>query len=125
MFDFFIVPYLFRNSRFTTLSSHVEVRQAKVSGSHALSSKAMASSTGKTWRLPKVKELASIADRTLVNPAIDSVVFPATPANSFWSASPYLEGSGYAWGVYFSSGFVGSVMRNYAPGYARLVRATP
>jgi hypothetical protein len=39
------------------------------------------------WRLPKVHELAMIAERQCSNPRINLVVFPDTPAASFWSAS--------------------------------------
>ena len=39
------------------------------------------------WRLPNVKELASIVDRTRQNPAIDIAAFPATPCCA-WSSSP-------------------------------------
>jgi Protein of unknown function (DUF1566) len=37
--------------------------------------------TGVAWRLPNVKELSSIADKSRSNPAIDTVAFPATPAS--------------------------------------------
>lgn len=72
-----------------------------------------ANSTGVAWRLPNVKELSSIADRSRSNPAIDPTAFPATPAISFWSASPkpYLGISDYAWRVNFISGTVYGVYR--------------
>ena len=35
------------------------------------------------WRLPNVKELASLADKTRRNPAIDTTAFPATTINLF------------------------------------------
>jgi hypothetical protein len=60
------------------------------------------------WRLPNVKELASIADRTRSNPAIDTIAFPATPSWGFWTSTPYfyVASSSYAWYVYF---YVGNV----------------
>jgi hypothetical protein len=69
---------------------------------------AQASSTGIAWRLPNVKELSSIVDRSRSNPAIDPAAFPATPPTSFWSASPkpYAGISTYAWHVNFVSGNV-------------------
>ena len=53
-----------------------------------------ASNTGIAWRLPNIKELASIADKNRINPAIDSTAFPATPASKFWSASPCVSHPG-------------------------------
>jgi hypothetical protein len=83
---------------------------------------AQASSTGAAWRLPNVKELSSIADKSLSNPAIDSTAFPATPASWFWSASPYVGFSNYAWVVYFYNGYVYFSLRSLSY-YVRLVRA--
>ena len=54
---------------------------------------AQASSTGKAWRLPNIKELSSIVDRNLHNPAFDPTAFPATPESDFWSASPFFPDS--------------------------------
>jgi hypothetical protein len=72
--------------------------------------------------LPNVNELASIADKSRSNPAIDPTAFPATPASWFWSASPSVGNSDYAWVVGFSNGGVGNVSR-YCSNYVRLVRA--
>lgn len=66
---------------------------------------AQAGSVG--WRLPNVKELSSIVDKTVINPAIDSVIFPATPASLFWSSSPFVTGASSAWVVDFGAGVVG------------------
>jgi Protein of unknown function (DUF1566) len=81
-----------------------------------------ATATGVAWRLPNVKELSSIADKSRSNPAIDTTAFPATPASYFWSSSPYVGDAGYAWGVGFGSGYVYGNGRN-SSGYVRLVRA--
>lgn len=40
------------------------------------------------WRLPNVKELASIAEPACVAPAIQSGPFPDTPSSPFWSSTP-------------------------------------
>jgi Protein of unknown function (DUF1566) len=81
-----------------------------------------AASTSVAWRLPNVKELASIADRSKNNPAIDGDAFPSTPANLFWSSSPYVGVANVAWFVHFFNGSVdGNVRGN--PYYVRLVRA--
>jgi hypothetical protein len=73
------------------------------------------------WRLPNVKELTSIADKALVNPAIDSTAFPATPSNWYWSSTPYAGSSSDAWNVDFYYGYVSDSSRgNYF--HVRLVR---
>ena len=68
---------------------------------------------GAGWRLPGVKELLSIVDRKQYNPAIDTTAFPNTPAEWFWSATPFKGGSSFAWGVDFdvgvSDGYVNSI----------------
>ena len=83
---------------------------------------AQTGSTGIAWRLPNVKELSSIADKSLSNPSIDSTAFPATPARAFWSASPYVGYSYDAWYVDFVNGYVYFSGRDYTY-YVRLVRA--
>ena len=82
----------------------------------------VSSLTATAWRLPNVKELASIADKSLSSPAIDAAAFPATPANYFWSSSPYVGNATVAWVVYFSNGVVDSNFRSVSY-YVRLVRA--
>jgi Protein of unknown function (DUF1566) len=74
------------------------------------------------WRLPNVKELSSIADKSRSNPAIDTAAFPATPANLFWSSSPYVGYADVAWVVVFYDGYVSGGYRNLTL-YVRLVRA--
>jgi len=82
-----------------------------------------ASSSGVAWRLPNVKELSSIADKSLSNPAIDAAAFPATPSSSyFWSSSPDVGNAYGAWSVSFGYGSVYNGNRGYY-NYARLVRA--
>lgn len=39
------------------------------------------------WRLPNIAELNTIVERDKVKPAINTVTFPGTPSNWFWSAS--------------------------------------
>ena len=78
--------------------------------------------TGIAWRLPNVKELSSIVDISLSNPAIDATAFPATPADAFWSASPNVGIPSCAWIVYFINGGVGYNSRT-SSSKVRLVRA--
>jgi hypothetical protein len=83
-----------------------------------------AADTGVAWRLPNVKELASIVDRSRSNPAIDTSAFPATPSNAFWSSSPYVGFTNYAWNVYFNYGVVYSYNNRNDSLPVRLVRAS-
>jgi len=64
------------------------------------------------WRLPNVKELASLADKGCQNPAIDSVAFPGTSSSWYWSSSPYVDYSHVAWIVGFNTGFVYDSIRD-------------
>jgi len=51
-------------------------------------------------------ELRTIVDFTVTSGAtIDATAFPSTPAESFWTSSPYAGSSGHAWIVYFSLGY--------------------
>lgn len=94
---------------------------------HALQlSVAEARRTGQAWRLPNVKELASLLDRTPIAlapeaMAIDPVAFPATPNFQAWSSSPWATDAFYAWSAHF---YHGSVYFTYLEdnGVARLVR---
>jgi len=56
---------------------------------------------GEKWRLPTRIELLSIIDYTQPGPVIDPSVFPATPSERFWSASPFTDDSTNAWSVHF------------------------
>jgi len=73
------------------------------------------------WRLPNIKELQSIVERACVTPAINSSIFDHTPAEAFWSASPYASHSYNAWSVSFNYGNSGSHNRD-DNNYVRLVR---
>jgi len=84
---------------------------------------AQATNTGVAWRLPNVKELSGIADKSRSNPAIDPVAFPATPAFPFWSSSPFVGFTFLAWLVYFLDGLVDGFSYRYGSGHVRLVRA--
>jgi hypothetical protein len=74
------------------------------------------------WRMPHVKELESIADFGVFNPAIDPSYFPNTPSSYFWSGSPHARLTTYAWFVGFDFGFAGFGFLGSASG-VRLVRA--
>lgn len=78
------------------------------------------------WRLPDIKELASIVENRCYKPSINADVFPATPEIGFWSSSPSAYGSisigySYAWAIHFEYGHSNSYAR-FASGPVRLVR---
>ena len=51
-------------------------------------------------------ELRTIVDFTVTSGAtIDATAFPSTPAEPFWTSSPYAGSSGYAWLVNFYYGY--------------------
>jgi len=85
--------------------------------------KTEATASGKAWRLPNVKELSSLVDRSRCYPAIDVAAFPATPSSWFWSSSPYAGGSYSAWLVSFYNCYVSYNFR-FNGNAVRLVRAS-
>ncbi|MGI9213861.1 MAG: DUF1566 domain-containing protein [Methylococcaceae bacterium] len=78
--------------------------------------------TGVAWRLPNVKELASIVDRSRVSPAIDPKAFPVTQSAWFWSSSPYAGKPNDAWVVDFGDGNVDGYVNRDNTFAVRLVR---
>lgn len=61
------------------------------------------------WRLPNLKELASLTEKACFEPAINENVFPATEGH-YWTSSPDVRGSGpLAWIVDFKFGGDGKV----------------
>lgn len=55
------------------------------------------------WRLPNIKELRSIVDRSRYDPAIDAV-FTNVTSDYYWSSTTGVSDSSYAWSVYFKYG---------------------
>ena len=90
-------------------------------------------STSVAWRLPNKEELVSIVDYDRSHPAINTKVFPATPAKPFWVDSPaytILNSSGtndnlYGWFVHFDEGYVHEGFDRGESYYVRLVRTGP
>ncbi len=80
---------------------------------------------GKTgWRLPNIKELASIAELKCSGLAINTTIFPSTLANNYWSSSIDIENANNALLIYFGDGGDLSNERfDTQSNYARLVRA--
>jgi hypothetical protein len=56
------------------------------------------------WRLPNIKELSSIVDDTVFNPAINAKYFPATRSSWYWSSTTFSNVTTRAWAVYFVDG---------------------
>ena len=95
------------------------------------------------WRLPNVKELASLVDRRCQSPSIDTVAFPGFAGNehwNYWSSTLDLSNTDRAWIVVFLEGRLQTDGRNgdYVPAFhgspgfnrprtvaVRLVRASP
>jgi len=86
---------------------------------------AEAANSGRAWRLPNIKELTSIVDRTRRGPAIDPTAFPATPIYLFWSGTPVFSNTASVsgWAVSFGDGGVGYSSR-LSHFHVRLVRAS-
>ena len=76
------------------------------------------------WHLPTADELQSLVDYGIAapGPTIETTWFPNTKGGAFWSSSPSVGSSSYAWYVYFGNGVVYNFSRlnRY---YVRLVRA--
>ena len=76
------------------------------------------------WRLPNIKELASLADRGCKFPAIDTNAFPGTSNHRHWSSTPTYD-SRAAFAIPFDSAIVDGVLRSGSVnGHVRLVRAS-
>jgi hypothetical protein len=56
------------------------------------------------WRLPNIRELASIVELQCGNPAVNLVLFPNNGAGHLWSSSPYRFYDHYAWFLDFNDG---------------------
>ena len=75
------------------------------------------------WRLPDIKELASVAALDRYQPSINSSIFPNTPSRSYWSASPFAYYSDDAWLFGFSRGSINYHSRGINYHIVRLVRS--
>lgn len=79
--------------------------------------------TGVAWRLPNAKELATLADRTRIDPALDPAVFPDTPRGPwYWSSTPVAADPSLAYANEFSGGYTGSYPARAGALGVRLVR---
>ncbi len=76
------------------------------------------------WRLPTVEELLTLVDYTRTAPAINTTLFPGTPAAYFWSSTPTPSmPEEYIRVIDFGQGISGtSYFRQATEPYVRLVR---
>ena len=77
------------------------------------------------WRLPNIRELASIVDYSRQNPSINTTYFPNTKNSFYWSSTTYVPNPGVAWYVYFSYGGVNNSTKTSNGYYVRCVRGGP
>jgi len=81
----------------------------------------VSASEERPWRLPNIKELMSLVERSCVRPAINVTLFEGTPSDDVWTSTPALETVDATWVVAFFSGS-SSAKRQQLGAYVRLVR---
>lgn len=59
--------------------------------------KSAATNSGLPWRLPNLKELNSLVDRTQYAPSMDRVAFPWPQSLGLWSSTPASDVAGEVW----------------------------
>lgn len=60
----------------------------------------------RTWRLPTINEWNTIVDTTKsTSPSIDTLFFPSTVANNYWSSTTYAITTSNGWILSFDSGY--------------------
>jgi len=74
------------------------------------------------WRMPSIKELASITDLGRYNPAINTGYFPITLSSDYWSSTTHAYYTYCAWMVSFSDGDDGHSEKSRSYYYVRAVR---
>ena len=77
----------------------------------------------KDWRVPKLRELATIIERECRNPRVNLEVFPNTPAGYYWTdtSRPGDEFASFAFALSFGDDGVGQWPKD-KESYVRLVR---
>jgi hypothetical protein len=73
------------------------------------------------WRIPTVKELATINSLEKYKPSINKNYFPHTMSAFYWSSTSRAGDTGYAWGEGFSDGRDGDLAKDSSY-YVRAVR---
>jgi hypothetical protein len=67
---------------------------------------------GETWRLPSIRELATLVDEAQVAPSINREAFPNTQYGSrsdhwYWASHASVNDPSAAWALNFDDGFTG------------------
>jgi len=80
---------------------------------------------GHTWRVPSIKEIATLVDETKVAGALNTTMFPGTaPSDWYWSSSAWAgtasKSPGGGWGINFDDGYTG--YSKNTTGWVRCVR---
>jgi len=75
------------------------------------------------WRVPNIKELASLVDTACFNPAINNVVFPNITAERFWSSTPNSASPNAVRIIEFDTGIVRGLGNGNETAAVRLVRS--
>ncbi len=76
------------------------------------------------WRLPNIKELASLVDTSCREPTIDTRFFPNTELGSYWTSSPYAFLPSLVWNIDFYTGQT-NTNSGGSGRFMRLVRGGP
>lgn len=64
---------------------------------------------GSGWRMPNLVEVLSLMDlKTKSGPALDTVSFPNTPNDFFWTSTPVGGSAVFSWQVYMNDATYGS-----------------
>lgn len=90
--------------------------QQALQAAHGLT---FANQTG--WRVPNIKELATISERSCVRPSINETLFPNTPSDDYWTSTPSVVDANRAWVIAFFNSSNSIKQKNLFV-FARLVR---
>jgi hypothetical protein len=77
------------------------------------------------WRLPDVEELFLLADRSRRLPSIDTLYFPDTHSDWYWTSTIAAGAPRAAWFVDFNVGLSLYGDRDYEYAFVRAVRSLP
>jgi hypothetical protein len=61
------------------------------------------------WRLPNIKESASIIENSCENPALNIDVFPTEAYRSYWTSTPDINSPGYIFFIWLQTGDIMNV----------------
>jgi pimeloyl-ACP methyl ester carboxylesterase len=58
------------------------------------------------WRLPSIKELATLIDRGRVFPPIDPIIKNVVPSDYYWTSTTHINNVSNAWTIYLGEGSI-------------------